>query len=278
MDAPNDEDDVRTRRKRRFFLVRVSLLLFVLFVVVLYAIRDIRGRRARNDWTATVDVAIVLVQIDGNAPVDESAVRALAERVPALEDRLRAEAERHRPGMPKPFHMRLFGPVAARTPPPKAQGDGVADLVRKTLDSRRWFGDVDPRAGLDPDHWDTRIYVSARRPQSETRSFVEGESEQGGRTGVVDVELDDSMVDSTLFVVAHELLHTLGATDKYDANGRTLVPDGLAEPDRTPLYPQRRAEVMARNRPVTPEAEVIPESLDELAIGGATAREIGWVR
>jgi hypothetical protein len=107
--------------------------------------------------------------------------------------------------------------------------------------------------------------------------FVEGVSQQGGWVGIVEVELDESMVDFALFVATHELLHTLGASDKYDANG-TIVPDGLAEPDRSPLYPQRFVEVMARHRPIAPGHEVPPDSLTELRVGAVTAREIGWLQ
>jgi hypothetical protein len=265
-------------RKRRFFLIRVSVLLFILFVVVLYAVRDVRSRRARNEWNRTLDVAIVLVHVEGQPAVDPAAVSQLGERVVVLEERLRAEAERHRPGMAKPFRVQLFGPVDVATPPPKAESDDVVALVKHTLDQRRWLRDVDPRAGVDPDRWDNRIYVNARRSTSDVTSFVEGSSEQDGRIGAVDVDLDDSMVDLTLAVVAHELMHTLGASDKYDGRGRALVPDGLAEPDRTPLYPQRFVEVMARNRPISPDAEVLLQSIEELSIGEATAREIGWLR
>jgi hypothetical protein len=35
---------------------------------------------------------------------------------------------------------------------------------------------------------------------------------------------------------------------------------------------------MARNRPVSPEEEDPPVSLEELAVGPTTAREIGWTR
>jgi hypothetical protein len=34
---------------------------------------------------------------------------------------------------------------------------------------------------------------------------------------------------------------------------------------------------MARNRPISATEEVRPISLDELAVGEATAREIGWL-
>ena len=136
----------------------------------------------------------------------------------------------------------------------------------------RPVGDVPGRG------FDSRIYLVVRPPSDARRKFVEGQSEQGGTIGSVEVELDESMVDFALFVAAHELFHTLGATDKYDATGRARVPDGLADPAQTPLYPQTHAEVMARNVALGPSAERPPASITELRVGGATAREIGWLR
>ena len=102
-------------------------------------------------------------------------------------------------------------------------------------------------------------------------------SEHGGRVGVASSELDASTVDLALFVAAHELFHVLGASDRYGADGSTLFPEGLAEPDLVPQFPQRYAEVMARNRPLSATEEARPESLDELWVGMKTASEIGWV-
>ncbi|MBX3230808.1 MAG: hypothetical protein KIT84_01215 [Labilithrix sp.] len=272
------DEEAKAKRKRRFFVVRVSILLFILFLVVLYAVRDLRSRRGRNAWDHTLDVAIVLVHAAGEPPIDPDAQRALEDRIPVLEDRLAAEAERHRPGLGKPLRFKLHGPVEVAAPPPSPASDGAVDLASQTIAMKKWLADVDPRAGVVPEHWDTRIYVVARKPASERRSFVEGQSEQDGRIGSVAVELDASMADTTLFVVTHELMHTLGATDKYDAAGNTKLPEGLADPDREPLYPQDRAEVMARNRVVAPGNETIPTSLDQLAVGPQTATEIGWRR
>ena len=45
-------------------------------------------------------------------------------------------------------------------------------------------------------------------------------------------------------VIAHELLHTLGASDKYNPQSLAPVfPEGYAEPDRQPRHPQRLAEI-----------------------------------
>ena len=47
-------------------------------------------------------------------------------------------------------------------------------------------------------------------------------------------------------MLAHELLHTLRATDKYSfASNTPLLPDGYAAPDAKPLLPQTEAELMA---------------------------------
>ena len=157
-------------------------------------------------------------------------------------------------------------------------GRRPADLVRHTLALSAFVKEVDARAGLDPDHFDVRIYLAVKNPRRAQRTLVEGRSEQGGRIGLVEVELDAETPGLPLIVVAHELMHTLGATDKYDAAGRTLVPLGLAEPERVPMIPQRFAELMARNRLISATEERVPGDVHEVAIGPTTAREIGWLR
>jgi hypothetical protein len=187
---------------------------------------------------------------------------------------MREEWHRISGGTRAPFALHLVGPVATKPPPPPPDGDGLIDGVRAWWTLRQWTSDVDARASVDRSQFDVRIYVAARRPTSALRAVVEGRSEEGGRVGVVEVELDDTMADLTLIVCAHEILHTLGATDKYDATGHARIPGGLAEPELGDH--QRRAEIMARNRPIGGGLEAVPESLDEIAVGSATAREIGW--
>ena len=266
-----------TRSRSRFFYVRVAVLLTILFVVVLWAVHDVRSRRARNDWDHTLDVAITLVRVE---QVDGAAIDALRAQLPLLEDRLAAELHRYRPDAPRPFRFHLAGPVDGLSPPAAPPSDSPVDLAGYSLDLWRYLGHIDERSGLESRLYDSRIYLALRKPRLALRTLVEGRSEQGGRVGVVEMELDDGAEAAhlPLIVVAHELLHTLGAADKYDAAGRTRIPLGLAEPERVPLYPQRFAEIMARNRPVSATAEKVPDSFAEIAVGSATAREIGWLR
>ena len=135
--------------------------------------------------------------------------------------------------------------------------------------------DIDARAGVGLERLDARIYL-IMKPAEHGLGFVEGESEYGGRIGVARADINPEMLDFALFVAAHELMHTLGASDKYDDAGRAIFPGGFAQPDRLPRYPQPGAEVMARNVPLAPGSERPPNVLEELFVGDATASEIGW--
>jgi hypothetical protein len=264
------------KERTKAFWIRLSILLFILFVVVLWAIRDTWTRRERLAWDHTLDVAVILVHVAGTDAVDPAATDSVNARAVVLATRLAEEQRRYRNGAPRPFRFDVKGPIEAATVAPAPASDSLGDLARQAWDVSRWTDDVDARAGVVAAHYDSRIYVMVKKPTSDVRSTIEGRSEQGGRRGFVEVELDASMVDLALMVIAHETLHTLGATDKYDAQGRALVPDGLADPSASPMYPQKKAEVMARNRPVAPGSETVPDTLDELGVGPATAAEIRW--
>ena len=76
-------------------------------------------------------------------------------------------------------------------------------------------------------------------------------------------------------IIAHEFLHTLGASDKYDpADGLPLFPLGFAEPEKEPRFPQRLAEIMGGRIPLSDYDAEIPGSLKHVIIGADTALEI----
>jgi hypothetical protein len=257
-----------------FYRIRVTLLLLVLAGVLLWAVNDWWRRRERQAWTHPLRVALVLVEREAIAPATLS---ALSSRAFELERRLNREFERHGGAGIVPFSVVVKGPVSASLDPPHVTEQDVWGLARHSYALWRWTRDVDRRGGVEWRGYDARIYLVLRPSRGEL-NFVEGESEDGGRVGVAEADVDDGMLDLALFVAAHELFHTLGASDKYDATGHAVFPAGFAEPERVPLYPQRGAELMARNLPLSPTSERPPETLTELWIGSETAREIGWVK
>ncbi len=209
-----------------------------------------------------------------DGPVDPAAIALFRARAAVLEERLTQELHRLRPTPDRPFRFVVRGPVDQPAPRPELTGDGVVDLFRHTWNTWRWTRAIDQADAFDSGAYDTRVYVVIRPPRDATTRWVEGASEQGGGVGTLEVDLDTTMVDYALFVATHELFHTLGALDKYDATGHTTVPDGLPEPSAP--FPQKFADPMSRGRVLSPGHEEPPDSLDVLRVGPITAREIGW--
>ena len=114
---------------------------------------------------------------------------------------------------------------------------------------------------------------------------VNGENEVGisvgmrkGRYGIVKAYTLDMMKAENLIVFTHELLHVLGATDKYIlSSGEPIFPQGYAQPNKRPLFPQKRAEIMGVRIPINSFSSVMPESLEQCKIGRQTAEEIGFL-
>ena len=262
-------------RKTRFFRIRLSVLLVALVGVLLYAWSELRRRALRTDWSRPLRVAVVWVPA---APMEAGLRESLRARLPALEEQLAAEMAPHRPGL-TPFSF-VLGDAGDRGPGPPPQlglEDDLWQELRFTWDLSAWAAACDDAAGLDASLFDARIYLVARPGDGQGLLMIEGIGQQGGDLGVVTLDLEASMIDPALFVVTHELFHILGASDKYAPDGSIIVPDGLGDPDQVPKYPQRGAEVMARHRAVGPGRSVPPESLAELRVGTATAREIRWL-
>jgi len=98
---------------------------------------------------------------------------------------------------------------------------------------------------------------------------------QKGMVGIVNGYASRRHRGTNNFIIAHEFLHTLGATDKYSAiDGHPIGPEGLGEPDRQPLYPQRYAEIMGGRIALARDDSVIPQSLKYAVVGALTASEI----
>jgi hypothetical protein len=262
---------LKESRRKKWLRLRLAVLTALLGIVLLWAWSDTRQRSARNDWSRSLRVALVVVQ---QGDVEQTALQALSERADTLGAFLEKEYRRYG-GRGTPFYFTVHGPVESMRQPPRSPTGKRSALARYAYDFWRYRLEIDALAGLVAGDFDSVIYVLVRPPEKRTM-FAEGLGQFGGRIGLVKIQLDETMVDPALAIAAHELFHTLGATDKYDAAGRVLLPDGLAEPELSPQLPQRFVELMARGRPVSPGVEVPPRNIDELRVGAMTAREIGW--
>lgn len=262
--------------RRRHWRIRAGLLLLALLIAAAWAHAVRRERAGRRAWERTLRVAVVLL---AREPEGLAAAGPLRARLPALAARLAAEQARHRGPGPDPFAFEAAGPVAwDRLFPLAPASEGFGDRVRHAITVWSATRGADRAAGLGPGPWDARLYLLLERPRAPgAASYAEGAGAVGGEVGLVRAWVAGDDATLALSALGHELLHCLGASDKYDPAGRAREPEGLAEPERAPRHPQRLAEWMVGEVPVAPGRGRLPAGLEELGVGPVTAREIGWL-
>lgn len=185
------------------------------------------------------------------------------------------EAHRYGKQVSEPVHIELY-PQVRQLPPQLQRGAGPLGTAWWSL-QLRWFAwrASDTRGRAPPR---IRMFVLYHNPTT-LETVPDSHGMQKGLLGVVHAFALRSMAGMNNIVIAHELLHTLGATDKYDPrNGAPLFPIGFADADRNPLYPQDKAEIMAGRRPLSEQDAQMPPGLGAVVVGPATASEIRWTQ
>jgi len=251
--------------------LRIVVLLFVLATVAQGA-WIARGRT--TEWNNTVRVVIYPINGDHSAVADRYLGKLEASRFETIEAFFKKQAAGYGVGVGKPIEISL-APMVSEQPPEPPFGRGRLEIIFWSLKLRFWAWRNDDYRGPKPD---VRIFVSYFDPATSSR-LAHSTGLQKGLIGVVNAFARSDMDGSNKVVITHELMHALGATDRYDlTNNRPIYPDGFADPDAVPLYPQSRAEIMAGRIPVSETSSDIPTGMDEVMIGSQTAREINWLR
>lgn len=252
--------------------IRIVLLLLVLATVAQQAWL---ARSRAVAWNDPLRVTVYPLNGDGS----EAAARYIGgigvEVFQPIERFFVDESQRHGLNIHRPMRLTLAPPVALLPPAPPRPGSPL-DVVAWSLRMRWWAWRNDTAAKSDKPQ--VRLYVQFFDPERHNR-LPHSTGLERGMIGLINAFATPAMAGSNNVVIAHELLHTLGATDKYDpATNQPDFPDGYAEPERSPRLPQEYAEIMAGRIPKSAHQADIPESLDSTVIGLMTAAEIGWQR
>jgi hypothetical protein len=256
-------------RRGGFKTLRVAILLSVLLIVSLTAWQD-RYRSTR--WREPLFVALYPIAAD-RSPVTGAYLAALdAERFKPIDRFFAREAQAHHLEASEPIKTRLRAPLQDR-PPERAAQAGLIATALWSLKLRYWAWRV---GGKVHEPEDIRIFVLYHDPAL-TPTVPHSLGLTKGLIGVVYAFAAPTMNGENNVVIAHELLHTLGATDKYDlADDAPRFPDGYGDPAQVPRFPQLTAELMAGRRMLAPDRWEQATSLDDVVIGRDTALEIRW--
>ncbi|MBI1966048.1 MAG: hypothetical protein HYV99_05050 [Betaproteobacteria bacterium] len=250
-------------------VIRIAVLLFILATVAQGAWLA-RSRTA--EWNNTLRVTIYPINADGGQATARYIEGLRNASFGPIEVFFRDEGKKHGVALRQPVEVRIAPPVSSQ-PPAAPFGGSKPEVILWSLKVRYWAYRNDAYRGPKPD---VRVFVSYHDPAARQR-LSHSTGLQKGLLGLVNAFASDDMAGSNNVIIAHELLHALGATDKYDFKGNLpLFPDGYADPRAEPLHPQTQAEIMAGRIPVSETQAEIPAGMDDVVIGARTAREINW--
>lgn len=253
-----------------FRRLRIAILLYVLAFV---AVAQFFLTAETKDWDAPLWVDVYAVAGDATRVTQDYVAALGAAEFKAVEEFLAREAGRHGLALDEPFRIRVVGTLADELPEIPAE-PGALGVLAWSL-RMRWLA-TRLRWQQDGPSGDIAVFAVFHAP-SAAIALDRSTALEKGLIAVAHVFADRDARATNDVVVAHELLHTLGATDKYSPlDNSPRFPDGYAEPDAQPLLPQRRAELMAGRMAISPSHAEMPAGLAEVLIGPVTAREIGW--
>jgi len=252
-------------------VLRIFILLLILFLVW-------QNANTQKTLTTTWDVPLSVIYYPINADGKTSTTQYLE----TLELKDLNEINRHLLREAQRFGIKLDTAVEIRldksiTEVPDQLPVNGSFLTNAwwSLKFRYWANKHKPD---DLKVWQIRLYALYFTPEDNMR-LPHSTGLEKGLFALINLFASEEQEKLNNVVSSHELLHTLGATDKYNlSTGQPIYPQGYAEPNKKPLHPQSKSEIMAILKATSATETELPTSLNEVIVSDLTAREIGWIK
>lgn len=254
-----------------FRYIRIAILLTILAVV---AGNQVLTSSRFSSWEKPLWITIYPVLAEPGDDIRRYAGSLKPESFQQIGTFIGQQAARHGRQLETPVVIQVARPLTSLPPPLPVESSGLG-VALWSLKMRWWVWNNGDQDGLAPA--DIRMFVlyQGRKPNGLMERSV---GIQNGSYGLVNAVAARQMAARNRIIIVHELMHILGASDKYDfSSGQPIPPEGLANPSRSPLYPQKRAEIMAGRIATSTHRWRQPRSLKSCVVGATTAAEIGWL-
>ncbi len=250
--------------------IRILILLAILSVA---AIHTKQQYMYSTSWLNPLEVVIFPINADGSTQTATYIANLSSKAFSAIDQFTAKEAKKYGLYQNNPTKT-ILGPTINDMPPaPPAKNAFFLKVAMWSIKMRYWAWKNTPDGPSSHNRINMFVlYHDINNSQPLQRSL----GMDKGLLGIVHAFASKQQDKQNNIVIAHELLHTVGATDKYDSVGNPVFPDGYAQPERNPLFPQYRAEIMAGRISQSRTSSTMALSLDSCVIGARTAREISW--
>ena len=267
---------IKQKKKNMWKKIRVLILLLILATVIQNQWLDKNDKK----WEKSLYVALYPINADNSAVADRTIQALNQEDFLASRDYLEKQATNYGLTLYHPFELRLAQAVSTLPPlPPKPSS--IINTISWSLQFRWWAWRNSPsllKTGEKMVKPGIKLYLLYYDPKTHP-ILSHSTALNKGRIGLVNLFASHDHQATNLVIMTHELLHTMDATDKYNlADNMPAFPDGYAEPEKLPLFPQLTAELMGGRIPISASKAEIPKNLGYTMIGVKTATEIGWLK
>jgi len=257
----------------KLFSFKSFRIFFLLGLLAYAAIYTQEQRLSTTSWYQTIPVVVYPINGDGHPDTAQYITTLTQQHFHDIEQFFDREAKAHRLISPHPIRTQLSSVISTMPPMPPADRNNVLAVIFWSLRLRYWAFQNTPDDLSNSNR--IRLYVLYHQP-IENQALPHSLGLQAGLIGVIHAFATPSQSKQNQIVMAHEILHTVGASDKYIRSGYPIYPDGFIKPNRQPRYPQLYAEVMAGRRALSATQAEMPSDLRLVKIGPKTAEEIRW--
>ncbi|MBN4080221.1 hypothetical protein JYT31_01015 [Beggiatoa alba] len=253
-----------------FRMMRIFILLTIFIIV---AGSTYLTQLRTKDWDTPVWITVYPINGDGSQHTARYIQNLKKNNFRDIETFFAEEGVYYKIAIKNPVSINI-APIILEQPPRPPPERSIFTIMFWSLQLRYWALTHDTNTGPSPD---VQIFIIYYDPLN-NKKLAHSLGLEKGHIGVVHAYAGSAFTRRNNVIVAHEFLHTLGASDKYElATGYPEFPIGFAHPKSIPRYPQTRAEIMAGRIPISKSVAVFPKNLYRVVIGKTTAAEINWI-
>ena len=191
-----------------FKKIRIAILLFILFLVGANAYLT---HERTTGWDRSLSIVIYPINGDGSPFTAEYLARLTGDDFKPIADFMQHEGLRYNLALMDPVLMDL-APEVSSLPPAPPFGANIFTIMWWSLQLRYWAWKHDTYQGPIAD---IQVFVLYYDPETHSR-LDHSLGLKEGHICMVKAFASRHQAASNNMIIAHEMLHTLGATDKYD--------------------------------------------------------------
>jgi len=252
--------------------LRVVILLALLAGAAIYTKEQ---RLNTTSWYQPIEVVVYPINGDADPKTEHYIQKLSIKHFKDIEDFFIRGSKKYKLIVDKPITLSLGNTINSHPPSPPANRNDKFKVILWSMKLRYWTYKNTPDNTSNKNR--IRLYILYHQG-SDNEALEHSLGLQKGLIGIIHAYARPAQNKQNSIVMAHEILHTVGANDKYRYEDlQPIYPNGYAKPEQKPLFPQRYAEIMAGRIPLNSTQAKMPKDLRFSLVGEQTAKEINWI-